>query len=113
MCLEARRYDVRCRCQRGDKIQCDVCCLNAVLRVSLLLAGYAVDEIVIPHDDEQDHEHCNEAKQDHVADRRNLDLEAGVPHHCPHQRKHDDEKNDDVCEVAENICCDPNLEVLE
>lgn len=71
-----------------------------------------MEEIVVPHDDEKEHEDCNERYQDHVADCWVV-FEARVLHHPLHKRKQDGVEDDDVGEVAEDVCGDPDFEVLE
>lgn len=110
--LEARGRHMRCRRQCRDEVQRHIRRFNAVLRVGRLLARHTVDEIVVPHDNEQKHEDCDEAHKNHVADRRDLDLKAGVPHHRPHHREHNNEEDYNVGEVAEDICCSPDLTYL-
>lgn len=112
-CLEAARHDVCCRRQGSDEVERHVRCFDAVLRVGCLLAGDSVDEVVVPEDDEQEHEDRDEEHQDRVIHCRDLEFEAGVLHHGSEKREHDDVEDYDVGEVSEDIGCDPDLQILQ
>jgi len=61
-----------CGCQGSDEIQRNIRRLNAIVRIRGLLARHAVDEVVVPHDDEQEREDGDKGHNDQVIHFRDL-----------------------------------------
>jgi len=71
-----------------------------------------VDEVVIPHDDEEKREDSDKTHQDPVANDRMV-IPTSELHKAGRKWEDDDIENDDVGEVAEDVGGDPDFGVFE